>query len=265
MRVACLQMNMELGHSEENLLHAEVLIRKAMQVQEKPDVLVLPETWNTGFFPKKDLRALSFEDGDRVKAEIGALAKEYQVNLVAGSVSNRRAGKVYNTAYIFNRSGDCIASYDKTHLFTPMAEEKYYTRGDHLCSFMLDDVQCGIVICYDLRFPELIRKLALQGLEMLFVVAQWPRERIFHLRTLTAARAIENQSYVICCNACGTAENTIYGGHSAIIDPLGETLSLAGEGEEIIQTDCDIQSLKAIREKIPVFNDRYPELYVCKD
>lgn len=259
MKVVCIQMNMKLGCPDENYSRAEELICKAMQ--EQPDVLVLPETWNTGFFPKEKLSELCCEDGDLVKSRIGALAKKYKVNIVAGSVSNIRDGEIFNTAMIFNRDGKCIASYDKTHLFTPMGEERYYTRGDHLCVFTLDGVKCGIVICYDVRFPELIRSLALTGLDMLFVVSQWPKERIFHLRTLTTARAIENQMFVVCCNSCGTAEETVYGGNSAVMDPFGKTLALAGETEEILSATCDLQMLSEIRNSIPVFRDRRPELY----
>lgn len=259
MKVACLQMDMKLGCTDENFSHAEELIRRAMK--EKADVLVLPETWNTGFFPKENLVKLCCKDGNRVKSYIGGLAKQYQVNIVAGSVPNMRDGKIYNTSFVFNRNGDCIASYDKTHLFTPMEEDKYFTYGDHLCNFVLDETRCGIIICYDLRFPELIRKLALQGLDMLFVVSQWPKKRIFHLRTLTTARAIENQMFVVCCNSCGTADETIYGGNSAVIDPLGTTLSCAGEEETILLAECNLQILTQIRKKMPVFSDRRPELY----
>ncbi|MBQ7301261.1 MAG: carbon-nitrogen family hydrolase, partial [Clostridia bacterium] len=101
---------------------------------------------------------------------------------------------------------------------------------------------------------------------ILFVVSQWPKERIFHLRTLTTARAIENQMFVVCCNSCGTdgcnpAGKTVYGGNSAIVDPMGKTLALAGENEEIITAACDMQILSDIRGSIPVFRDRCPELY----
>ena len=259
MKVTCLQMNMKLGCPEENFAHAELLICNAMK--DNSDVLVLPETWNTGFFPKEKLTELSCKDGDEVKSHIGTLAKQYGVNIVAGSVSNVRDGKVFNTAMVFDRDGECIAEYDKTHLFTPMGEDDYFTGGDHLCSFTLDSVKCGIIICYDIRFPELTRSLALQGLDMLFVLSQWPKERIFHLRTLTTARAIENQMFVICCNSCGTAEKTVYGGNSAIIEPFGKTLALAGKNEEIISAICDMQILSDIRGSIPVFRDRRPELY----
>ena len=259
MKVSCLQMNMKLGCPEENFAHAEQLICNAMK--DNADVLVLPETWNTGFFPKENLAELSCKNGYEVNNRIGELAKKYKVNIVAGSVSNVRGGMVYNTAFVFNRAGSCIAEYDKTHLFTLMGEDDYYTCGDHLCRFELDGVKCGIIICYDVRFPELTRSLALQGLDMLFVVSQWPKERIFHLQTLTVARAIENQMFVVCCNSCGTAGKTVYGGNSAIIDPWGQTVVAAGEYEEILTGDCDLNTLTYIRNTIPVFRDRKPNLY----
>ena len=263
MKVTCLQMNMKLGCPKENFTLAEKLIVESVKAQ--PDVIVLPETWNTGFFPKGNLAELSCKNGYEVNDRIGELAKKYKVNIVAGSVSNVRGGKVYNTAFVFDRDGICIAEYDKTHLFTPMGEDDYYTCGDRLCRFTLDGVKCGIIICYDVRFPELTRNLALQGLDILFVVSQWPKERIFHLRTLTTARAIENQMFVVCCNSCGTAGKTVYGGNSAIIEPFGKTLALAGENEEILTAECDLQILNEIRNSIPVFRDRRSELYKIKE
>lgn len=257
MKVSCLQMDMELACPNENFDRAERLINEAMK--GGADVLVLPETWNTGFFPKDDLEKLS--DSGEMKARIGVLSKKYGVNIVAGSISSYRDCKVYNTALVFDRDGSCIAEYDKTHLFTPMGEDDYYAFGDHLSTFTLDGVKCGIIICYDIRFPEIVRSLALDGIEVLFVVSQWPRERIAHLRTLTAARAIENQMYVVCCNSCGIADKTVFGGNSAIIDPLGNILSLAGEAEEIISAECDIGLVSEIRGNIPVFRDRRAELY----
>lgn len=259
MKVTCIQMDMAFAQPQENFSRAARLIEQAML--GAPDVLVLPETWNTGFFPREDLASLCDDNGSRVKAEIGSLAKKFQVNIVAGSVANLRNGKVYNTAMVFDREGSCIASYDKTHLFTPMGEDNCFTPGDHLCRFKLDDVQCGLIICYDVRFPELTRSLTVPGLDMLFVVSQWPKVRTFHLRSLTTARAIENQMFVVCCNSCGKAGETVYGGNSAIIDPWGETIALAGEVEQLLSADCDLQILTSIRSTIPVFRDRRPELY----
>ncbi len=258
MKVSCLQMHMELGNPSENFLHAKQMIRRA--VKEHPDVLVLPETWNTGFFPKTGLAELSSHDLAEVKEHIGGLAMEYGVNIVAGSVSNLRGGKIFNTAAVFDRKGACIAEYDKMHLFTPMGEDGFYARGDHICVFSLDGIKCGVIICYDLRFPELTRRLSLDGIEMLFVVSQWPRERIAHLRCLTAARAIENQIFVVNCNSCSAADSTVYGGTSAVIDPLGRTLALAEETEEILSAECDMNLAEEVRGSMPVFRDRHPGL-----
>ncbi len=263
LKIACLQMEVAFCDPDENFARAGEMIAQAME--QSPDVLLLPETWNTGFFPQEDLEALCDQDGQRVCREIGALAKQYHVNIVAGSVSNLRGGKIYNTAMVFDRSGSCIAQYDKTHLFTPAGEDRFYTPGEQLCTFTLDGVRCGMVVCYDIRFPELSRTLAVAGMEVLFVSAQWLRQRIDHLRSLSVARAIENQVYVACCNACGTAGETVYSGSSAIISPRGETLAQAGEVPQILTAPCPMQTLQDIRSAIPVFRDRRPELYqtVC--
>ena len=101
----------------------------------------------------------------------------------------------------------------------------------------------------------------MQGVDLLFVVSQWPKIRVPHLRALTTARAIENQMFVACCNSCGTAGETKYGGASAIIDPWGETLALAGSEAETIGAECDFSIVQNIRTSINVFADRRPELY----
>ena len=252
-------MDVRFACVEENFLHAENLIGAAMK--DAPDVVVLPETWNTGFFPREHLADLADQDGQAVKMRIGQLAKKYGVNIVAGSVANLRQGKVYNTAYVFDRKGVCIAQYDKTHLFSPMGEDGDFQKGDHLCRFTIDGVDCGLIICYDLRFPELARALALRGMDILFVVSQWPDVRISHLTTLCAARAIENQCFVVNCNACGKADKTTFGGSSAIYSPLGQVLAQADGTEDILRAECDLSILPDLRKAIPVFIDRRQDLY----
>lgn len=259
MKISCIQMDMKFCAAEENFEKAKRLIRAA--AREGPDVIVLPETWNTGFFPRENLRALCDADCARVKRELGALAAGLHVNLVAGSVSNLREDRVYNTACVFDRAGACVAQYDKTHLFTPMGEQEFYTPGGRLCRFCLDGVPCGLIICYDIRFPELTRSLALAGAQVLFAVSQWPKARAAHLQVLVRARAIENQMFAVCCNSCGTAGETVYAGASAIVDPWGKTLAQAAEHEEIITAACDLSVVEGIRQSINVFRDRRPELY----
>lgn len=129
-------------------------------------MVVLPETWNTGFFPKERLSELAERDCARVKRELGGLAAELGVNLVAGSVANVRGGKVYNTACVFDRAGNCVAEYDKTHLFTPVGEQRISRPAIISAASGSTDTDCGLVICYDIRFPELTRTLAVQGMDM---------------------------------------------------------------------------------------------------
>ena len=170
-------------------------------------------------------------------------------------------GKVFNTSYIFGRNGEVVGEYDKTHLFTPMDEHKFFEYGNKTVTFELDGHKCGIIICYDIRFPELVRKLALEGVEMLFVVSQWPDKRIEHLKILSSARAVENQMFVTVCNSCGKAENTQFGGNSRIIDPWGDVLASADENEAVITADCDFGMIEEIRNSINVFNDRKTQIY----
>ena len=103
--------------------------------------------------------------------------------------------------------------------------------------------------------------MALEGMDLLFCVAQWPKVRMEHLKVLTRARAIENQMFLACCNSCGAAGETKFGGGSAVIDPWGAVLAQAGEGEEILTAQCDMSVLQGIRESIHVFRDRREELY----
>lgn len=260
MKVSCIQLDMKLGDVEYNYSEAIRLIKKTVTA-EKSDVVVLPETWTTGFYPTDGLRQLCDKNGERAKSVFSPLARELNVNIVCGSIANEKDGGIYNTAFVFNRNGDLVAEYDKTHLFTPMNEHKYFSFGKNLVTFELDGHRCGIVICYDIRFCELVRSLALRGIDMLFMVSQWPKVRTEHIVTLTKARAIENQMFVVCCNSCGKTPNAVFGGHSQIIDPWGTVLAAAGEEQEAISADCDFAVIKDIRNSINVFNDRKPELY----
>ena len=259
MKIACVQMDMAFAAPKVNFSKAAELVRRA--AQSGADVIALPETWNVGFFPKEELLTLADENAAETREEMGKLAKELSVNIVAGSVAERRGDKVYNTALVFDRAGSCIAEYRKSHLFSPMGEDQYFTAGESRCRFLLDGVSCGLITCYDIRFPELSRAMALEGMDVLFCVAQWPKVRMEHLNVLTRARAIENQMFLACCNSCGAAGETKFGGGSAIIDPWGAVLAQAGESEEILTAACDLSVLQGIRESIHVFRDRRECVY----
>ena len=255
-----IQMDMLLGRPKENFSHAVELVRQAAALS--PDVITLPETWNVGFFPKENLKELADQDCAQVKETFSALAKEYQVNIIAGSVVNLRPdGKIYNTACVFDRQGGLVAEYDKVHLFSPGGEHEYFQHGVQPCNFQLDAVPCSLVICYDIRFPELIRSEMLAGSKVQFVVAQWPENRTLHWDTLNRARAIEGQCYLSCTNSVGTAGSVKCGGHSAIYAPMGECLILGGENEQLLTADMDLDVVEDVRSRINVYRDRIPEAY----
>lgn len=258
-KICSIQMDVRAGLPKENAVHLQKLLQKAMK--RKPDVILLPELWNTGFAPRQIDSALADEEGAQTKLYCGEFAKEHHVNLVAGSVLTHRGGRLYNTAYVFDRAGDCIAEYDKTHLFSPSGEGEAYAAGDRIVTFPLDGVVCGVMICYDLRFAELARVLALAGAKVLLIPAQWPRQRTEQMLALLRARAIENQMFVAICNGGGEAFGTRFGGRSAIVDPLGNTLARAGRDEKIITATIDFEAQKRIRNELPVFSDRRPSLY----
>jgi len=258
-KISCIQMNVRAAEPEKNFAKAEELLTKA--AKRKPDVILLPELWNTGFAPGKIDSTLADTDGARTKALCGGIAKAYGINIVAGSVLTRRGDALYNTAYVFDRAGSCIAEYDKTHLFSPMGEGEAYAVGDKIVTFPLDGVTCGVLICYDLRFPELSRALALSGAKGLFIPAEWPESRTEQMITLLRARAIENQVFAALCNGCGEAFGTKFGGKSTIVDPLGNMLAKAGHKEKIITAEIDFSAQEKVRQDLPVFSDRRPELY----
>lgn len=260
MKVFSAQMDMRENDPDYNYKHAQELIRKASL--GGADVVVLPETWNTGFSPAALTEELCDKNGERTKEVIGGLAKELNINVVAGSISNLKPdGKIYNTSLTFDRKGRCIAEYDKVHAFTPAGEDKYYTKGNSTVIFDIDGHPCSVVICYDMRFCELVRTVALKKIDILFIPAQWPIARLFHWKTLALARAIENQIFVVTCNSCGTAAGTTCCGASAVIDPWGETLNSAGANEELISAELDFSVIEKIRSSINVYRDRRPEMY----
>ena len=118
-----------------------------------------------------------------------------------------------------------------------------------------------MAICYDLRFPELFRHYALQGARLILLPAEWPNPRREHWRTLLRARAIENQCFVAACNRVGESDGTSFFGASAVIDPWGATLIEGDDTPAILTTTLDLSLVENVRERIPVFADRRPELY----
>ncbi|WP_059052628.1 carbon-nitrogen family hydrolase [Paenibacillus senegalimassiliensis] len=259
-QIALIQSDIALGQPELNREHLEQAMELAMSASEKPDVLVLPEMWNTGY-ALADLEQLADPDGRDSRAWLSAFARRHSVHIVGGSIAERRGERMYNTMYVFNRLGENIGRYSKIHLFRLMEEEKHLHPGEENVIFKMDGTLAGAAICYDIRFPELARTLALKGAKVLFVPAEWPHPRLNHWRTLLMARAIENQMYVIACNRTGPSGQNDFFGHSLIIDPWGEIIAEGGEDEAVVRGVIDLSLVEQVRSSIPVFTDRCPATY----
>lgn len=136
-------------------------------------------------------------------------------------------------------------------------ENKYLHNPDKIIAILAG------VICYNIRFPEWIRISVLKGAKILFVAAQWPKQRFDHWRTLLLARAIENQCFVVACNRVGSDGKNDFTGHS-IIDQWGEIMAEGGEQEEIVTAKIDLNKVVQVLETIPVFADRRPDFYTCE-
>ena len=257
-KVSILQMDITDGNPQKNRAKAVFLINQA--AREKPDVILLPEMWTTGFY-FEDLDCSCDNSGEPTLELLRDLAKLHNINIVAGTIADRVAGSIYNRAYIIDRSGKVISSYDKIHLFSMAEEGKHIAAGDQLCVFYLDGIKCGIITCYDLRFPELARSLALEGIKLMFVPAQWPASRLKHWETLLMARAIENQVFLAAANRGAGEAIGEYAGGSMLLDPWGETITKARPCEEIIYGTINLGVIEEIKKKIDIFKDRVPKLY----
>lgn len=228
MHVAVFQMEVLAGKPDQNRERVKTWVEQlCREQQERPLTIVLPELWTTGY-QLEDLGELAEEEGKETIAFLQQLARTHRIHMVAGSIATKKDGGIYNTALVIDAQGKLVYTYDKVHL-VPMLNEPAYMQGGSVppALFELDGVKMAVLICYDLRFPELARRLALEGAEVLFIVAEWPLARAMHWKALQQARAIENQFYLLSCNSVGSHNGTAYAGTSMVIDPWGKLSSKA--------------------------------------
>ena len=242
MKISIAQFKSELGAVDENFSTAARLIAAA----QNSDVILLPELWSTGYYPTP-VENFADVDGRRTIDFICAAAEKFSVNIIGGSVIVDSGGKIFNRCLVANRRGELVAVYDKTHLFSFADEDKVFDSGDKISTVELDGVRCGLAICYDLRFPEFMRKLALAGAEILFIPAAWSLKRLTPRRILTKARAIENQIFVVFANSSGFSE---------VVNPRGEVVAESGRGEEILTADIDLSERTKILREMNLLADR---------
>jgi len=266
MKVGIVQISLKQGNPNENYNKVNTIVKNAMQRQVKPEVIVLPELWTTGYDVEKEkFEKLVSPEGKESEEFLGKLAKQYNIWFAGGSVGCSTAEGLKCRAQVINPKGKLVSYYDKIHLFSgaPYKEDQTFTPGKKLPEiFTLYNIPSACVICYDIRFCELIRKLALQGAKLLFVSSSWPLIRSDHWRYFLITRAIENQMFVIASTLTGKTGDNIFSGHSMAIDPWGKIIGELDENtEDVIVVDVDINKVEETRNKIPIFVDRKPKIY----
>ncbi|HYB23465.1 MAG TPA: carbon-nitrogen hydrolase family protein [Solirubrobacteraceae bacterium] len=268
MRVAAVQLNSG-SDQVANMASADRLTRAA--AADGAQLIVLPEKW-TAMGTDADLLAGAETLQGAAVGWARAIARELAVDLVAGSILERVPGreKLANTSVHINPQGEIVAVYRKLHMFDVEVAGRSYREseleepGDEIVlSHTAGGVELGLSICYDLRFPELYRILAVRGARIVALPAAFtlPTTRD-HWRTLVRARAIENQAFMIAANQVGEHPGGQHsGGRSMIVDPWGVVLAQAPDGEGHIVAELDLERQREIRASLPSLANRRPEAY----
>jgi len=267
-RVACVQLTSR-DDKAENLEKTERLVAQA--AASGADVVLLPEKWNAiGGVETLHEAAETIEGGESVEAMRG-WAAQHGITLVGGSITERREGreKLSNTSLVFDPDGELVALYRKIHLFDVDVGGHRYREsdaeepGEEPVVARLEGWPIGLTVCYDLRFPELYRILALEGAELVTVPAHFTLYTgKDHWHVLLRARAIENQNYVAAAAQIG---ETIPGkpsyGRSLIVDPWGIVLAQAPDEETVISAELDRARLEEVRRNLPSLKNRRADAY----
>ncbi len=258
---ACLQFDVRAGDVAANLSAMRAAVDEAVEAGAR--LCVLPELWSTSFLATIDDQAL--RDADEAERELRALSRQHGL-VTVGSTLERAGGLVHNTAYVYD-GGELAGTYRKIHLFSPNAEHRHHAPGDTPLVVQTSVGKLGVLICYDLRFPELARYYFHRGVEILAVPGQWPEARSQHWRTLLRARAIENQMFVLGCNRTGqenslrNGEPMAFPGDGRIVDPTGELLaSGAGDAGALVAT-LEVRKARTMRRILPIAQDARPQVY----
>ncbi len=257
MRIGLVQMNTQ-PNKEENLDCAVMKIDAL--AKEKASLIVLPEFFNfLGPDPEIVANAESMETSSTLEV-IRNKAIEHKVHIHMGSFAERDGDDIFNTGVVFNQRGEIIARYRKMHLFDVEIPggRKYFesdiiTAGDKVVTFTINDITFGMATCYDLRFPELFRRLSTMGVQVILLPAAFTLETgRDHWELLLRARAVENLCWVAAPNQWGPCppQHKSFG-RSMIVDPWGVVLAQASDGVTTLFADVDIKHLEEIRTRFP--------------
>jgi omega-amidase len=272
LRVAAAALDPRVGAVEQNLAHARAALTEA--AARGVALLALPEMWPTSFTAEADeglVRA-----GEAAVTELAVAATALGVTVVGSAYAHRAAGPPANRAHILGlppgagRAEEPRAApgYDKVHLFSPTAEHLSFSAGDAPPPVVdIGAVRLAPIVCYDLRFPDLVRAPIRAGAELLVVVAQWPDSRAAAWRALVAGRAAEGECFVLAANRRGTDEIgrrrmvLSFGGHTIVAGPDGAVRAAGPVEDGLLVHDIDLGEVRAMRRAVPVLSDERRELY----
>lgn len=265
MRAAVVQLNSNADKAR-NLAVAERLVRAA--AADGAELIALPEKWNLLAAGEELLAGAEPLDGPSLGAA-RAWARELGIHLLAGSIAEQGPGKSFNTSVLIGPDGGDLATYRKIHMFDVDVGGVSYRESDHeepgeeIVTAPLAGTTIGLSVCYDLRFPELYRILAVRGARVLAVPSAFTlatgRD---HWQVLVRARAIEDQAFVLAPNQFGEAPPHFSSyGRSTIVDPWGVALATAPDGECFVAAELDLAAQKRIRESLPSLANRRPQAY----
>jgi predicted amidohydrolase len=259
MRVSAVQLKIQVGAFEERREAAFAAVRE--EAARGADVVLLPELWPVGAFGFDDFAAHAEPLDGPLSQELARLAGQLGIVLHGGSLPERDGDRFYNTAVIFDREGTRLGSYRKMHLFGYGSREaEVLSKGEDAVTVSLDGCRAGLAICYDLRFPELFRRLVDAGAEIVLVVSGWPIPRLEAWKTLGRSRAIENQVAYVGCNSSGQQAGRPYIGASVAYDAWGTCLGELDERPGVLRVDIDIDAVRAARSEFRQLEDRVLDL-----
>lgn len=260
--IAIAQMRTACQRPEENLARAEQLIVEA--VRRGSDLICFPEMWTTGF--DWSYLAKKSREHEEVIEQVAALARRHGIWINGSLPMMTEDGRVANASILFTAEGKRAGVYRKVHLFSLLHEDRHLAAGNALTVVHTPWGKIGLSICYDIRFPELFRSYALQGVRLVLAPAAFPDPRRDHWQVLTRARAIENQMFLVGVNRVGSEDFGLEGvvryfGNSLLVDPWGTLVLEAGETEELLTARIDVREADELRSRMRVLGDRRPELY----
>jgi len=237
---------------ENKVKNLENLEKKIMAIEEKTELIILPEMFGTGF--SMNTNELAEEMGGETLNWMKKISIAKKAALT-GSFMVRENGNCYNRLIWMLPNGE-YGHYDKRHLFGYAEEDKHYTAGQQRLIASIKGWRINLLICYDLRFPVWSRQQNNDEYDILVYVANWPEKRSHAWKSLLTARAIENQSYVIGVNRVGAdVMGNVYSGDSSVIDPLGEVVFQESKKETVHTFTLDKSTLTEVRQKLPFLKD----------